>query len=105
MDDAVRAAFVAALAARRAIGEAPLVVRVTRADWTPAQRSGEGLLYEARLEAELVAGTRRRALWATRTVQDPGSAAAAQATRPAVFQALAAEVAAEGVAWLVDGGE
>lgn len=105
VDDAVRAAVVAALAARRAIGEAPLAVRVTRADWSPAQRGSEGLLYEARLEVELVAGDRRRSAWATRSVVDPGSAAAAQVLRPSVFRALAAEVAAEGVAWLVDGGE
>lgn len=77
VDDSVRAAVTDALASRRALGGRPLAVTVEEASWTPSRRSGDVLLYDARLVVRFDAGDRSRRAWAARAVIDPGSAGAA----------------------------
>ena len=103
VDEQVRSAVLDALAARRALGEdgVPLRVTVVEASCSPARRSGDVLLYEARL-AVIFSGeghdsTRRQ--W--RTFVDPGTAGEGRAAREAAFADLARRVAEDGVSWLL----
>ena len=103
VDEQVRSAVLDALAARSAHdaeGEA-LRLTVVEASFTPTRRSGEVLLYEARLAVVFAGGecesTRRR--W--RTVVDPGTAGDARSMREAAFAELARRVADDGVSWLL----
>lgn len=104
VDESVRAAMAAALAARGATGTEPLTVTVTRAELLPSQRGEAGLVYEARLDLQIAGGGRSRQLVVRELVPDPGTAAEAQSARAQVFAALADRAAALAVAWLVDGG-
>ena len=99
--DAVRAAVIDGLAARRALGGPALDLEVLAADWRPSRRSGDTLLYDARLVVRVRAGEASREAWAVASQADPGSAAGVPELRARVFEALAREVAAEIVAWAV----
>ena len=103
VDTWVRESVTTALSARRALDpSAPAVrVTVTEAMWTPARRSGDVLLYDARLTLRLEAGERTVTRTRTRTVVDPGGAAGARVLREDTLRALAREVAEDGVGWLL----
>jgi len=97
-----RESLTSALASRRALDPSgPAVsVTVTEAVWAPARRSGDVLLYDARLTLVLAAGERVVTRTRTRTVVDPGDAAGARTLREATLRALAREVADDAVAGL-----
>lgn len=99
--DAVREALLARLAARRALdpGADALHVQVVTADWLPSRRSGDTLLYDARLVVRAQAGPRTREAWAQASIPDPGSAATPE-LRARVFADLADQVADELAAWV-----
>lgn len=100
--DAVRAALIEGLAARGALdpGGSPLVVEVRSADWLPSRRSGDTLVYDARLVVRVTAGATSREAWAVQSVPDPGVAAAVPELRARVFVTLSQEVAQELAAWV-----
>ena len=100
--DAVRAALLEGLAARGALDPAgsPLVVEVRSADWLPSRRSGETLIYDARLVVRVTAGGASRDAWALQAVPDPGVAAAVPELRARVFVELSQQVAQELAAWV-----
>lgn len=102
VDEAVRAAVLDALAARRAhdAGGEPLTVTVERADFVPGRRGEGGLVYEARLVVRLEVGTRARVVSASRPVLDGGGSSGVAELRARVFGELAREVAADGIVWL-----
>jgi hypothetical protein len=103
VEEAVRAAVIDALAARRALGPEPLFLRVTRADWRPGRRTGETVIYDATLVVEFSTGARTRTVTVTSPEADPGNAGNAALLRAAGFRRLAEAAAAEGVAWLTLG--
>ncbi|MDP2305354.1 MAG: hypothetical protein Q8P18_04940 [Pseudomonadota bacterium] len=99
----VREAVTTALASRHALDPAGPAIRVsiTEAAWSPARRSGDVLLYDARLTLRMEAGgrvvTRTRA-W---TAVDPGDAAGARALREQTLRMLARAATEDGVTWLL----
>jgi hypothetical protein len=103
VDAWVEEAVTTALSARRALDpQGPsLQVTVTDAAWVPARRSGDVLLYEARLTLRLEGAGRTGTQTRTRTIVDPGDAASARALREATFRSLAREAAEDGVSWLL----
>ncbi|MFN7144460.1 MAG: hypothetical protein ACK4YP_11830 [Myxococcota bacterium] len=103
VDAWVREALTTALASRGALdpGGRPVSVTVTEASFRPARRSGDVLLYEARLTVRFVAGEREGVRSRTWTVRDPGNAADARALREDTFRTLSRQVVEDGVAWLL----
>lgn len=102
----VRESLTSALASRRALDPAgsPIRVTVTEATWSPARRSGDVLLYDARLTVLLEAGGRavtRTRMW---TSVDPGNAASARALREDTLRMLALAATEDGVSWLLAPG-
>ena len=104
VDVAVRGAVDEVLAARSALGPEPLALRVERADWRPARRAGDVVVYDATLAVRFRATGRERLVTVSTSLSDPGSAGAADPVRAAAFAGLARRAAEEGVAWLVLGG-
>lgn len=98
-------ALVAALSARGALepGAPAVTVTVTQASFTPARRSAETLLYDATVTLTLSAGARSVTRSMTRSVVDPGNAAAADALRQGTLRGLVREVAEQAVAGWVGG--
>jgi hypothetical protein len=76
-------------------------VAVVTAELLPARRAGATLVYEARLVVRFEVGERAWTATRTRSLADPGSAAAARVIRDALFAALAEQVAEDGVSWLL----
>lgn len=103
VDVQVRAALLDALAARRALANdgSPLRATVLEAAYVPSRRSGDVLVYEARLTVRLDAGERTVTRQRARLVSDPGDAAGGRAAREAAFRELARQVAEDGVSWLL----
>lgn len=103
VDVHLRGALLDALAARRALdpGGAPLTATVLDASWVPTRRSGDALLYEARLAVLFEGGGRSGVRRRVRVALDPGDAAAARAARDEAFRELARQVAEDGVSWLL----
>lgn len=104
VDRSVQDALLNRLSLRRALGNSEarsLTAEVLAADWLPVGRSGDQLLYEARLLVRLRAGPQERTFSASQTVPDPGSAAAAVPLRNQVFAQLAEVVATAGVNWVL----
>ena len=103
LDTIFSQALQSSLAGRNALGTpaaSPVHVRVVIADWSPSLRSGDQLLYEARLTIEAVTPTETRRFSVSRLVPDPGSAGAAQELRTQVFHDLVGIVADLVADWL-----
>lgn len=92
VDEGLRRALDRALVARRATGDTPLTVRVTRADWSASGRSGALLLYTATLAVSVHAGA-PFTVSASVERASPGDAASARSARAQAFADLADEVA------------
>lgn len=103
VEQAVASAVDRALAARRALGSAPIELVVTRADLRPGRRTGDTVIYDLTLVVEFRAGTRLRTVTVGSLLADPGTAGAAAVERAAAFRRLAEAAADEGVAWLTLG--
>jgi hypothetical protein len=104
VDLALQNALLDQLSLRQSLGNASsptLTADVLNADWVPTGRSGEQLLYEARLTIRLHAGSVSRNFSATQTVLDPGTAGASLPLRAAVFAELSKVVAQTGINWVL----
>ena len=102
----VRESVTTALASRRALDPAgaPIRVTVTEATWSPSRRSGDVLLYDARLTLRLEAGDRVVTRTRTWTAVDPGDAAGARVLREDTLRMLARAAVEDGVTWLLAPG-
>lgn len=102
----VRESVTTALAARRRLDPSgtPIRITVTEAAWSPARRSGQVLLYDARLTLRLEGGGRVVTRTRSWTAVDQGNAAGARALREDTFRMLARAAADDGVAWLLAPG-
>lgn len=101
VDRAVEGALLEELAAAGALGRGrKLTATVLEAGWTPIGRSGETVLYEARLVVLLEGDGKEQRFSATLTRTDPGSAIAALSAREASFRELAIVIARKSISWL-----
>lgn len=81
-------------------GAPPLDALITEASLAPGGRSGDTILYAARLTVRFTAGGTEARVWSisrSRLLADPGTAALAQEARAALFSALIREIAQDAV--------
>jgi hypothetical protein len=104
VDTALRGAVEAALAARGASGDRPLTITIERAEWTPARRDGDTLVYVASLRLRVLGAAREGSFDLREDVLAPATSEEARSVRAAAFRRLADRAAGQVAAWLALSG-